>query len=262
MPELPEVEHQLKFFKKVALGQRVKRVSITAPNIIRRPGPRRFAAGMIGREFVRVERRGKYLIVSLDNGKYLILHFGMGGELYFYRDTAGRPDYTRIEFFLESGWRLGFTCPRKICRVMLVDEPSEVPALRDMGREPLGRSLSYSYFSRIIEESPGRLIKPLLMDQRKIAGVGNIYADEILFDARVRPDRKAATLSEGEIKLLHQATRRVLRAALKSGRDPDFPSDFLVSRSWRSAPCSVCGNPIERKTIGGRTAYFCLNCQK
>jgi len=210
MPELPEVEHQLKFFRRVALGQRVNRVAITAPNIIRRPGPRSFASGLIGRQFVEAERRGKYLIVSLDNGRSLILHFGMGGELYFYRSGAERPDYTRIEFFLESGWRLGFTCPRKICRVMLVDSPSDVPALRDMGREPLGRSLSLGYFTRIIEESPARLIKPLLMDQRKIAGVGNIYADEILFEARVRPDRKAASLDEGEIKLMYEATRRVL----------------------------------------------------
>src|SRR5262249_8836192 len=149
MPELPEVEHQLKFFKRVALGQRVHRVAITAPNIIRRPGPRIFAAGLVGRAFVGAERRGKYLIVALDDGRSLILHFGMGGELYFYRGNSERPEYTRIEFFLESGWRLGFTCPRKICRVMLVDTPSDVPALRDMGREPLDRSLSLGYFSRL-----------------------------------------------------------------------------------------------------------------
>jgi formamidopyrimidine-DNA glycosylase len=113
----------------------------------------------------------------------------------------------------------------------------------------------------LIEERPRRQIKPLLMDQKMIAGVGNIYADEILFEARVRPDRLAAGLRGEEIKRIHRETRRVLRRSIRTAGDEDFPSDFLVSRDARGALCKVCGQSIEKKKIGGRTAHFCSNCQ-
>jgi formamidopyrimidine-DNA glycosylase len=261
MPELPEVETQLRYLRKTALGQYVERVIITAPNIIRRPTARAFANGLRGRCLVDARRRGKYLIVALDNGRSLILHFGMGGGLNYYTSRKSRPKYTRIEFILSTGWRLAFTCPRKICRVMLVDDPSHVPALKEMGPEPLGAAFSFLLFERLIDERPRRLIKPLLMDQKMIAGVGNIYADEILFEANVRPDRIASTLTEDEMKRIHRQTRRVLRRSIRTAGEEEFPADFLVSRDARGAACRVCGQAIEKKKIGGRTSYFCSHCQ-
>jgi len=262
MPELPEVEHRLRYFRRASIGEQIVRVVVTAPNIIRSQATRTFALGLTGRKFMRAERRGKYLIAYLDNERALILHFGMGGDLLRYRGDEDRPPYTRIEFFLASGWRLAFTCPRKICRVMLVDHPSQVPALNEMGPEPLGRELSLVRLESILEASPRRQIKPLLMDQRRIAGVGNIYADEILFEAGVLPNRRAGELRREEIEKIHQATRRVLRQALKTASDEYFPDDFLVSRSARNGLCKVCGGPVSRETIGGRTAYFCSRCQR
>ena len=262
MPELPEVEIQLRYFQKTALGSCIDRVIVTAPNIIRNPGALAFSRGLRGRCFIDAERRGKYLIVTLDNGRALILHFGMGGDLSYYKFSRERPDYTRIEFILATGWRLAFTCPRKICRVMLVDDASQIPALREMGPEPLGSAFSLAFLERLIEERPRRQIKPLLMDQRMIAGVGNIYADEILFGAQVRPDRIASTLTGEEIKRIHRETRRVLRTSIRTAAEEEFPADFLVSRDAREAKCRVCGHTIERKKVGGRTAHFCPNCQK
>jgi formamidopyrimidine-DNA glycosylase len=185
----------------------------------------------------------------------------MGGDLYYYDQPKERPEYTRIEFFLAGGSQLAFTCPRKICRVMLVDDPAHVPALREMGPEPLGTAFRLAFLERLIEERPRRQIKPLLMDQKMIAGVGNIYADEILFEAKVRPDRLAASLTSEEIKRIHRETRRVLRNAMRTAGEQEFPDDFLVSRNARGAVCRICGQPILKKTIGGRTAYFCSNCQ-
>jgi formamidopyrimidine-DNA glycosylase len=261
MPELPEVETRLLYFRRTALGQCVERVVITAPNMIKSPTARAFARGLRGRCFVEAFRRGKYLIVALDDGRALILHFGMGGDLFYYQHSNQRPDYTRIEFLLRNGWRMAFTCPRKICRVMLVVDTAHIPALREMGPEPLGSAFSLAFLERLIEERPRRQIKPLLMDQRMIAGVGNIYADEILFEARVRPDRLASSLGDDEIKSVHRHTRRVLRRAMRTAAEEEFPSDFLVSRDARGAVCKVCGNPIDKKTIGGRTAHFCPHCQ-
>jgi formamidopyrimidine-DNA glycosylase len=261
MPELPEVETRLLYFQRVALGKRVERVVVTAPNMIKNSGARDFVKGMRGRRFVEASRRGKYLIISLDPTGALILHFGMGGDLHYYKSPRDRPDYTRMEFLLTNGWRLAFTCPRKICRVMLVDDETDILALKEMGPEPLGNAFSLAFLQRMIEERPRRQIKPLLMDQKMIAGVGNIYADEILFEARVRPDRLAASLDEEEIKRIHRETRRVLRRSLRTAAEEEFPADFLVSRSGRGALCKICGQPIEKKTIGGRTAYFCPQCQ-
>src|SRR5262245_3394127 len=260
MPELPEVETRLRYFQRTSLGKSVEKVIVTAPNMIKNPGARSFVKAMRGRRFVAASRRGNYLIVGLDRGR-LILHFGMGGDLHYYKSPKDRPDYTRIEFLLTNGSRLAFTCPRKICRVMLVDDPTEIPALKQMGPEPLGNVFSLAFLERLIDERPRRQIKPLLMDQKMIAGVGNIYADEILFEAKVRPDRLAASLNQEEIKRIHRETRRVLRRSLRTATDEEFPSDFLVSRSSRGALCKVCGYPIEKKTIGGRTAYFCPICQ-
>ena len=181
----------------------------------------------------------------------------MGGDLAYYQLARERPDYTRIEFILTNGWRMAFTCPRKICRVMLVDESTHVPALREMGPEPLGVSFSLSFLARLIEEWPRRQIKPLLLDQRMIAGVGNIYADEILFEAGVRPDRRGESLNEEDVKRIHRAIRRVLWRSIKTAAGEEFPSDFLVSREARGAVCRVCDQPIQKKKIGGRTAHFC-----
>lgn len=261
MPELPEVETRLLYFRRTVLGQCVERVIITAPNMIKSPTARAFTRGLRGRCFVEAFRRGKYLIVALDDGRALILHFGMGGDLSYYEQPKQRPAYTRLEFLFLNGWRLAFTCPRKICRVMLVDDAGHIPALREMGPEPLGSAFSVAFLERLIEERSRRQIKPMLMDQKMIAGVGNIYADEILFEARVRPDRLASSLNEVEIKRIHRETRRVLRRAMQTAYDEEFPSDFLVSRDARGAVCRICGQPIEKKTIGGRTARFCSHCQ-
>jgi formamidopyrimidine-DNA glycosylase len=260
MPELPEVETRLIYLRRTALGEQVERVLVTAPNLIKSETARIFARKLRGRRLVEAHRRGKYLIITLDDGRVLVLHFGMGGDLHLYKSQRERPEYTRIEFVFVSGRRLAFTCPRKICRVMLVDTVGDVPALREMGPEPAGNHFSLAYLRHLCEASP-RQIKPLLMDQRKIAGVGNIYADEILFASQVRPDRRASSLREEELRRIHRETRRVLKRAIETAAEEEFPADFLVSRDWRGAGCKRCGAPIERKKINGRTAHFCASCQ-
>ena len=261
MPELPEVKVRLNYLRREALGRRIERVTVTAPGMIKSGSAAAFCRGLRQRRIVEAYRRGKYLVATLDDGRTLILHFGMGGDLSRYFDPGDKPDYTRIEFLLDDGTRLGFTCPRKICRVMLVDDPSTVPALRDMGPEPLGREFTRARFGRLIEESPRRRIKPLLLDQTKIAGVGNIYADQILFDASVRPDRLAQSLTEEEIGRIHRETRRVLRRAIPVAAE-DFPRDFLVSLNSDGESCRQCRGEISRMKLGGRTAYFCARCQR
>lgn len=264
MPELPEVENELLYFRRTARGQIIREARVSAPTIVKPNNPGcliKFARGLRGRRMIDAHRRGKYLIVSLDDGRFLILHFGMGGGLRYYEKSSERPDYTRIEFRLGNGWRLAFTCPRNICRVMLVDDPTLVPGLRLMGPEPLGKEYTLRYLRKLLSASPARRIKPLLMDQTRVAGIGNIYADEILFEAGVKPHRHAGTIIESELRRIHLSTRRILRRALGTAADPDFPGRFLVSRKAGGQGCRRCGTPIERMRISGRTAHFCPSCQ-
>lgn len=261
MPELPEVETRRLFLQRKALGQRIERVTVFAPINIKTPSVRAFASGLEGRRFESATRRGKYLIAQLDDGRSLILHFTMGGDLYIYRSESERPEYTRIEFLFQSGLRLAFTCMRNICRVMLVDNPLLVRGIREMGPEPLDRSFTLSRLKKILQASPLRQIKPLLLDQTTVAGIGNIYADEILHLAGIRPDLRSSLIGEQRLALLHKAIRSVLRESIRTAYEENFPESFLISRESRGEGCARCGGQIVKKRIGGRTSRFCPTCQ-
>jgi formamidopyrimidine-DNA glycosylase len=269
MPELPEVEIQLQYIRRFGIGKRMTKVRVLENRIIKCPdnserGSRcgaRFARLVRGKRMVDATRRGKYLIVALDDGSALILHFGMGGELAYYRRAEERPRFTRIEFELSDGGRIAFTCPRNICRVMVVREPSQVSHIREMGPEPLGSGFTLGLMKSAIERSRRRQVKPLLMDQRTVAGVGNIYADEILFISRIRPNRLAATLTDNETRRIVSATKRVLSRAIETAAGANFPPGFLLSRSLLNMGCARCNGPITTMRIAGRTSRFCPKCQ-
>src|SRR5215831_10817840 len=219
MPELPEVESQLNYLRATALGRTIEKVVVFEPRIIKSSGSASFRRALAGQRLVRAARRGKYLIVDTDDGRVLVLHFGMGGDLHYYRDLEQRPRFTRIEFILDNGYRLAFTCPRNICRVMSVRTASEVPGLRQMGPEPLCDAFTLRIFRNLIETSGSRAIKALLMDQTRIAGIGNIYADQILFEAGIRPIRRTTDLDDTEVRRLYRSIRRVLRKALPTANE-------------------------------------------
>ena len=159
MPELPEVENRLLYLRRNALGKCILRVTITAANMIKTPAARSFARRLQNRRLIEAFRRGKYLVVALDSG-FLVLHFGMGGDLILHRSKQDAPPMTRIDFILDDGNRLAFTCPRKICRVFLVDDISDIPALSRMGPEPLGGEFTFAYLEHTISLSPHRRIGP------------------------------------------------------------------------------------------------------
>ena len=262
MPELPEVENRLLYLRRTALGHVIDHVDVSEPRILICCGSTAFKRGLKGRQMVEATRRGKYLIVRLDDGRYLVLHFTMGGDLYYYSDPADRPRYSRLVFALENGFRLAFTCPRNICRVMLVDSPSDIAGLRTMGPEPLGEEFTQKDLRRILAAHPSRRIKSLLLDQNSIAGIGNIYADEVLFGAGIRPERAAGAISQIEASRLYRSIRSVLRRAIKTGGDEEFPDGFLIARDERGVGCPRCGRAIEKTTIIGRTTRYCSACQQ
>ena len=263
MPELPEVEIQLNYLRGTALGRTIRKVSVFESRIIKNHSVSSFKRRLAGRRLVGASRRGKYLIVELDRGGILVLHFGMGGDLQYYRAPEPRPRFTRVELVLDNGYRLAFTCPRNICRVMSVKSASEVPGLRDMGPEPLCKAFTLSIFTKVIESGGSRRpIKALLMDQTRIAGIGNIYADQILFEAGIRPVRKGSSLATAEMSRVHRSIRRVLKKALGTASDEELPSHYIYSRDFRGEGCPTCGNPFVKTRVGGRTTRYCGVCQE
>ncbi len=273
MPELPEVETVLRALEDGLQGRTVRTVRCTWPRLIVTPSPERFAALLAGRRFDLFRRRGKYLLLGLDDGHTLIVHLRMTGALRIHtrEEAAARPPdrHTHVVFHLDRGDELRFRDPRKFGRMWLVADPESV--VGHLGPEPLDPRLPAEELARRLA---GRraTIKALLLDQRILAGIGNIYADEALHRAGIDPRRPAGSLSVGQVAALLQAIRTVLAEAIQargsSLRDytpPDGPAGTYQEqhRVFRrdGQPCPVCGTPIRRTVLVQRSTYFCPTCQ-
>jgi formamidopyrimidine-DNA glycosylase len=223
--------------------------------------------GLIGQKVESLERRGKYLIFHLSNGRSMIIHLRMTGSLLL--NPEGTDRYARAVFHLANGHRFVFNDRRRLGVLWLVDDADTV--VGRLGPEPLHRRFT----ARILEQRLSRHhipMKAALLDQHVIAGIGNMYADEALFAARIHPLRKCDELSPKEVRALHNNIRRILRAAIGSkGASVDTyvrPEgdlgtahfDFKVAHR-RAEPCPVCGNPVERVPVQNRGTYFCPRCQ-
>ncbi len=268
MPELPDVEATRRYLISAGLpGRTIAGVELLWPGAVRRPSPKDFESGLAGRTVREVRRRAKYLVVELD-GPALVLHLRMTGSLLLSDTALERPRYTRNVFLLDAGRELRFVDPRKLGAMWLVRDESEV--LGGLGPEPLDPAFTPEELQTRLagRQAPA---KALLCDQSLIAGIGNIYADEVLFQARVHPLRRGGDISKVEVARLHDAIVDRLREAVEllaplvTGGGPPTESReglaaLLVQRS-DGAGCSRCGGPISRVAVRGRSSYFCPSCQ-
>ncbi len=270
MPELPEVETIARGLREPLVGRRFTGLRVGWENLVARPTVEEFERGLVGQRILGVKRRGKYLVFALSGGESLIVHLRMTGRLLI-KNSGDQPDkHDYLIFELDDGRELRFNNVRKLGRVYLVDDEDEV--MGRLGPEPLDDDFTSADFPALLSGRRG-MIKPLLLNQRFMAGIGNIYADEALFAARIHPERKADTLTASEIERLYHAIRRVLAQGIRN-RGTTF-SDYLDAegregrnqeylRVFRRTgqPCPRCGTPIERTVVGGRGTYFCPKCQK
>ena len=272
MPELPEVETVVRGLRQCLTGQTIAGVTVHWARSIGRPDPEAFIARVTGRTVQTVNRRGKWIVICLDEGQALLVHLRMTGQLLF-EGSGCRPDkYARVIFHLESGCRLRFSDMRKFGRLILTNDPGDV--LDDLGPEPLGASFTVERFQQMLSQRRGR-IKSLLLDQRFLVGLGNIYVNEALWQARIHPLRSGDSLSTAEVGALYDAIRSILRAAIGEGgttlangnyRQADgaageFASE-LLAYDREGEPCACCGAEIERITVGQRGTYVCPDCQE
>jgi formamidopyrimidine-DNA glycosylase len=271
MPELPEVETTRRGIEPALRNQRIAALKIHDARL-RWPVDPRLPRLLHGQRIRRVTRRAKYLLLHLDAGT-LILHLGMSGSLRVLEATTPRRTHDHLDLILESGRALRFNDPRRFGSCLYTTAPPEEhPLLRHLAPEPLEPGFDAQYLYRITR---GRrvAIKPLLMNARLVTGVGNIYASEALFRARLAPTRSARRLSLADCARLVRGVRTVLRLAIRSGgttlRDyvgaDGSPGHFrqklyVYERAGR--PCRVCGAPIRQRRQGQRTTYDCPHCQR
>lgn len=269
MPELPEVETMKRDLSSMMVGRCFTGVTLHWPRAVQTPSPEEFCNRLQGLCIKEIDRRGKYLIFRLANGEALVLHFRMSGSLLLDYRNASDP-YTRNTFHVDNGAGLYFRDPRKLGLIWLV--PDENTVVGKLGPEPLDPAFTAADLGEWSKRYSAP-IKAVLCDQRFLAGIGNMYADEALFAASLHPLRATNSLSADEVDRLYRAIRRVLEEAIgnygasindysRPNGEPGTAQSMFKAAHRVGKPCPVCGTIIERIPIRQRGAYFCPNCQR
>jgi formamidopyrimidine-DNA glycosylase len=273
MPELPEVETIRRNLLRTITGKRISRVTVHQPAMVKREvSPAVLAKRVRGRTIIAVKRRGKALLLILDSGDAMVFRLGMTGQMLWSqpRKPVRRDKHTHVIIDVGGGECLLFRDSRRFGEVYLTGRDN-IENVLGMGAEPLLKSFTPEALSRITDSA--MKIKPLLMDQKRIAGIGNIYADEILFEAGIHPCVPAQSIRGGRILKLHQSIRSILREAIACRGDTvsDYRTAFGESGSYQchhrvyqrqGEPCLRCGATIERMRLAGRSSHYCPHCQK
>ena len=261
MPELPDVETLARMLHRRVRGMRIRTVVLLTPSTVRQPEPAAFRRRLRGRRITAVTRRGKYLLFELTGDLTLAVHLRMTGDFELARPGAPLSPHTRV-IFSSDGRDLRFTDLRRFGHMDLLTpaQRARFAGLRKLGIEPLDASFTSARFRELIGRR--RLgIKALLLRQDLIAGIGNLYADEILWQARLHPSRSTDSLTEREIALLHRTIRRVLARAVRYLSRYRRPVGAFLDARERDGLCPRGHGPLRIERIAGRTTYFCPRCQ-
>jgi len=283
MPELPEVEVVRRDLEREIVGKKVKSVDVTGARAIRRHtdknpgGGKQFVERLVDRKFTGVTRRGKYILCRLDSGDVLVVHLGMSGQLLRAKSAKDpMAKHTHVVLGFTQGGQLRFVDPRTFGEMFVTsaeDLDDEVGELAHLGIDPLEQAMSWEQFGHLLRERHAKL-KPLLMDQKFIAGIGNIYSDEILWGAGLRWDRMSDSLTGEEVRRLYRSMMETLQEAVKhrgsSLADAQYvdlfgkPGEFqqfhnVYAREGRM--CPRCRHEVVREKVGGRSTFYCEACQ-
>lgn len=258
MPELPEVEAFKSYVSRILLNE-IKEFAIRDERFFV-TSIKDFRKKLVGSYFESVERRGKFLIVNLNPSSLkLVFHFGMTGDLSYVKTGAPEEKYVRLIIVFHNGYELRVIDQRRFGKVYLAESIDEIKTIRNMGLEPL--EMNKNEFLEKCNKHLRRMVKSFLMDQSIIAGIGNIYSDEILFQAKIRPDRKIISLTEEERSKIFIETKKTLRKAVEANADFNKLKGFLLLFREKGANCPNCGDNLEALKITNRTAYYCPKCQ-
>lgn len=267
MPELPEVETIKRELEKAILGKKIIEVCVHNPKVVKEPPIEKFKKGLAGATIKNILRKAKVLILELSNGKSLVIHLKMTGQLVY----PGKGEKSaRVTFHFSDGETLDFNDQRLFAELRLLEDWRKLKFIQGLGPEPF--AITLGQFKEMLAAKKTK-IKPLLMDQTFISGIGNLYAAEALFRAKIDPQRSAQGLSDKEKELLYKEIKKTLEEAIEhkgssvdqyvqlSGKPGDYVKYHKVY-AREDKPCFVCKKPIKRIALGGRGTYFCPHCQK
>jgi formamidopyrimidine-DNA glycosylase len=278
--ELPEVEVMRRDLEKDVVGRKIKTVEVkgtkNAMKAIKRHKTRKdFTSRIAGRKFTKVERRGKYLLLTLESGEVLVAHFGMSGRFQRGNGRLAVAPHTHVVMTFTKGGDLRFIDPRTFGELFVTtaDELGKVKELKHLSIDPLDQVFTWTVFQFLLADRAAKM-KSLMMDQKFISGFGNIYSDEILFSAGLRFDRMSETLSSQEVRRLYRAIQETLQEAIKlrgtTLEDEAYLDLFGEPGSYQNElkvygraglPCRRCRTAIESVKISQRSSYFCPKCQ-
>ena len=257
MPELPDVEYFRIYLDATSLHKTIDTVEARAPRILEEVTEAQLRSVLEGRSFQSTRRHGKYVFVEIDAGaeKWLVMHFGMTGRLAYFKDIGDDPKHDRLLIGFENGYFLAFVNQRKFGHIAVAGSPEVFAKAKGLGPDAL--SIGREDFVARLGERRGSA-KTTLMNQKVLAGIGNIYADEILFQTGVHPKTPVNALDEDMRERLHSVMEDVLHTAIAVlRRHEDFPESFLIPQRHEGGVCPLDGTLLETLELSGRKAYFC-----
>lgn len=273
MPELPEVETIVRLLRPKVVGRTVTGVHVEWMRTLGGVSKRRFRAGVVGAEVLAIRRRAKYLLFDLHRGgraRVLVGHLRMSGRFHVVPQHADPEPWSRVRLDLSDGYALVFVDVRKFGRLVLAKDEGQV--LPPLGPEPLGADFTEEWFRQALGQRR-RMLKPLLLDQSFLAGLGNIYVDEALFQSRLHPRRRSDRVPAARVAVLHAAIRATLADAIEregssfdgfyrtpEGQPGRYQHQFLVY-GRAGDPCRRCGRKITKLVVGQRGTHVCTRCQ-
>jgi len=280
MPELPEVETIRRGLQKQIKNKQIKDIVINVDKIVKKPSLREFITKIKDKKIKEIDRRGKYIIIHLDSEDKLIVHLGMTGLLIYPYDNKItekeiKPKHNHLIFTFTDNTQLVFNDVRRFGKVYLISNINEIETLSKLGIEPLEDYFTEEVFIQILNKKKNGKIKSFLMKQEFIAGLGNIYANEVLYRSNIHPLRPVSSLNKKEIENLYQQIKLVLGEAVKlrgstvadeAYRDTDGKKGKFAKKlqvyARKGEPCIKCGHSIEVVRIEGRSSFICPQCQK
>ena len=258
MPELPEIALYKNYLDETALNKKIVKLEIIFSGGLRAPEAD-FKKSLKNEKFLESTRLGKYLYVKTSGKKHLVFHFGMTGKLEAFRNQDP-PKYSQVVFTFEEDSHLAYVCRRKLGKIFLTESLEIFKEEHELGDDAL--QLSEKEFLSLLDGKTGS-IKGALTDQHLLAGIGNVYSDEMLYQVGIHPKTKTNALSEKEKKQLYKAMKKVLQLAIeKEGIRKEFPKSYLIRHREDGADCPKCSGKIKKIKVSGRSTYFCPSCQE
>ncbi len=262
MPELPDVEYMLRGFKDYIIGKSVKDFIILDRKFVK-ISDRLISAGVVNSKIREVIRKGKYILVFFDSGFTLVLHMGMTGWIDLVSKSKEVKKHDKFRLIFKAGKEIRYNCSRKLGKIRLtLDERfNELSGLNNLGVDALSEAFTCDVLGFLLKKTDSYL-KSFFINQSYIAGIGNVYADEILFKSRISPKRKTSSLNRLEVKSLYKNTKRILNKAISNYNSINKNNNLLLNRRKKGQKCPNCNRKLKIEKISGRTTFFCSKCQK